>query len=172
MKVDLDLIYEKSLNPWPNPYNPKRYYVDFWKNKFQTEIDRYNEQYHVYRFQDEIKVYFDTDGYIHIYCKDKKLAAKIYKYFESWYDYICRKQFTENLVCHQIGLMLEPYHTDLPNGFVQIRYKDMVCNLSPEQLEKVAPDCAETGYYKGTCITGVDTGIPRLDQIITTMLED
>lgn len=172
MKVDLDLINEKSLNPWPNRYDPKRYYVDFWKRKFQPDIDRYNEKYHVYRFQDEIKVYFDTDGYLHIYCKDKKLAIQIYRYFENWYDFICRKQYVENKVSHQIGLMIEPFHSNLTNGFVQIRYKGMVCNLSPEQLKRVALECAESGYFKGTCIIEVDTGIPRLDTIVTAMLED
>ena len=172
MKVDLDLINEKCLNPWPSRYDPKRYYVDFWKKRFQSDIDRYNEDYHVYRFQDEIKVYFDTEGYIHIYCKDKKLATRIYRYFENWYEYICRKNFSDNIKHLNIGMMLEPYHKDLDNGFVQIRYKELVCNLSPEQLEEVVSEYAESGEYKGVCITGVDTGIPRLDKIITTMLDD
>ncbi len=172
MKVDLNLIYEKTLEPWPNKYEPKRYYVDFWKKKFQSEIDSYNEKYHVYRFQDEIKAYFDTDGYLHVYCKDKRLAAEIYSYFNNWYEYICQKNFADNIRFLNIGMMLEPFHTDLNDGFVQIRYKDMVCNLSPDQLEKIAPEYAQVGEYKGTCITGVDTGIPRLDKIITTMLDD
>ena len=172
MKADLSLIYDKTLNPWPSSYDPKRYYVDYWKKRFQSDIDRYNEQYHVYRFQDEIKVYFDTDGYLHIVCKDKELAARIYRYFENWYDWICKKKFSENVEKYDIGMMLEPYHKDLENRFVQIRYKEMVCNLSPEQLKEAIQGRAESGFYKGKCIIGVDTGNPRLDTIVSQMLED
>ena len=68
--------------------------------------------------------------------------------------------------------MIEPYCNDLDNGFVQLRYRGKVCNLSPEQLDRVHNMNAQQGIFKGEPVSGSDTGIERLDRIITMMLED
>ena len=172
MKVDFSLIYDNLLKPWPRHGVPERFYVDFWEKKFQSEIQWYNDKYQVYRTQDEIKVYFDTNGLIHIRCQDNDLAQKIHKYFENWYEWVCDQSFEKSKCFYSVLEMIEPYHTDLKKGFVQIRYKDMVCNLSPEQLEGLKCCMAQTGEYKGEYVVGVDTGIPKLDSIVNAMLED
>ncbi len=146
--------------------------MEFWKKKFVNDIQWYNDAYQVHRRQDEIIVYFDTDGFLHVCCKDEQLAWRIQRYFENWYDWIEKKHFSENTTLHHVGMMIEPLHTDLENGFVQIRYRDMVCNLSPEQLKKARRVYAESGTYRGECIHAVDTGIPRLDDIVNAMIED
>ncbi len=172
MRADLSIISGRGLNPWPDTYRPKRYYVDFWRKRFIPDIERYNALYSVHRRQDEISVYFDTEGFLHVVCLDRGLAMRIEQYFERWYDYICKEKYDDSaLHCH-VGLMIEPFSTDLENGFVQIRYKGLVCNLSPEQIRSVRDVYVEVGEFKGKTVTNVDTGIPRLDRIVEAMLVD
>ena len=172
MRADLDTIIHRGLKPWPNRYDPKRYYVEFWKKSFVNDLEKYNTDYSVFRRQDEVSVYFDTDGFLHIVCKDPVLAERIDRYFRKWYDYVCRETFSDTVQYYHIGLMIEPYCTDLDNGFVQLRYRDKVCNLSPEQLRDVHDMNAQQGMFKGEPVSGSDTGIPRLDEIVCMMLED
>ncbi len=172
MRADLSIISGRGLRPWPDSYNPKRYYVDFWRKKFLDDIERYNAKYSVHRRQDEISIYFDTDGFLHIVCMDQALAARIDRYFQNWYDYVCREKFDESIQHCHVGLMIEPYCTDLKDGFVQLKYGGMVCNLSPDQLRHVRDIRVQVGEFKGQTITGAETGIPRLDTILHRMLED
>lgn len=172
MRVDLSIISERGLRPWPDAYNPKRYYVDFWRKSFLNDIERYDKDYSVHRRQDEISVYFDTDGFLHIVCKDQALAAKIERYFQNWYEYVCREKYDDSIQCYHVGLMIEPYCVNLRDGFVQLRYDGEVCNLSSGQLKQVRDVHVQVGQFKGQTVTGVETGIPRLDKILHRMLED
>ena len=172
MRADLNIISGRGLNPWPDTYRPKRYYVDFWRKRFIPDIEQYNAQYSVHRRQDEISVYFDTEGFLHVVCLDRGLAMRIEQYFERWYDYVCKEKYDDSAMHCHVGLMIEPFSTDLKNGFVQIRYKGLVCNLSPEQLRDIRDIDIQVYDMMGGIIAAIDTGIPRLDAILRSMLED
>ena len=168
-KASIDVI-SRYTKPWPKD-DPTNYYAEFWKKWFKEELDAYCSAHGIHSRSQEIAVYYDSDGELHVVkCDDPVLEDKIKKRMDSWYSWVCKKEFDNPHACYNIGMLIYPYVSPLKEGFYQIRYRDMVCNLSAEQYDSLSGMSVIMRRKEGSEYADPESDIPALNKILSEMI--
>lgn len=172
MAVSIDVI-RKHTKPWPKD-EPIRYYVDSWKSgRLSSELEEYYREFGIMSRESDIAVYYDSYGELHVdRCKNPLFEAHIRAYMQNWYEHICKEEYSRIIESHPVGTLLKPYIKELKPGFYQVRYLGKFCNLSDEQLAAISEKQVDIRILEGKNTSDVDTGIPRLNDILLDMIEN
>ena len=168
-KASIDVI-SRYTKPWPKD-NPTNYYAEFWKKWFKEELEVYNSAHGIYSRSQEIAVYYDSEGELHVVkCDDPVLENNIKKRMDSWYEWICKKEYDDPYAMYNIGQMISPYVSPLKESFYQIRYRSMVCNLSAEQYASLDTMVVIMRHKEGKTYADSESDIPALNKILSEMI--
>ena len=168
-KASIDVIL-RYTKPWPKD-DPTNYYAEFWKKWFKAELEDYNTAHGIHSRNQEIAVYYDSEGELHVVkCDDPVLEDKIKKRMDGWYQWICKKEYDDPYACYNIGMLIHPYVMPLKEGFYQIRYRGMVCNLSAEQFNSLDGKSVIMRRKEGSEYADPESDIPALNKILSEMI--
>ena len=160
---------------WPKD-SPRRYYIDdYWKEKedIKEALPLYYRRNRIDADdrKNQIHVFFDENGVLKItQCNDPELRSKIVRYVENLYNWELHNNRDIDLCGYSVQMLIEPYRHPLKNDFVQIRYRGMFVNLSPQQLSEIMNSTATFFRTPTSMVMEYDSGIPKFNEIIRSMV--
>lgn len=162
------------LRSWEGPNGLKRWYYNKWDRYLSpVQIMDYRARFGVDPADEEsgIRVFFDDKGYLHIdNCRDPVLESFLEDRMIGWYRW-ARDEYRMRQGLPQMNILetIDPYTKELKPGFYQTRYEDTVFNFDEEA--KFAFSEMYLPYDPHSDRFHVNTGFPRLDEILSRIID-
>lgn len=160
---------------WEGQNGLRRFYYNNWDRYCEnSQLEDYKQRYLIDPLDRDvgIKVFFDDEGYLHINnCHDPELKTFLERKIIGWYKWTAEK-FSE---AHSFNIkvidVVRPYLTEFKPGMFRVDYDGKTFIFDSNYKAHLDWTVFAT-YNYGTEKYSVDTGFPKLDEIVLDMLKN